>query len=66
MGDSRLHVCEGVPFVLAGGMVRTGRHLAFPGESHTKLLVTVCRAMGLDNDSFGNPGHGTGVLPGVL
>jgi hypothetical protein len=69
MGDSRLHVCEGVPFVLAGGgngAFELGRFLQFDGESHTRLLVSICRAMGLDNQTFGNPGFGTGELPGLV
>lgn len=65
MGDSRLHVCESVPFVIAGGGFTTGRYLTYPGESHTKLLVSICRAMGLSNATFGDPSHGTGELAGL-
>lgn len=68
MGDSRLHVCESVPFVIAGsgsGAFTTGRYVTYPGESHTKLLVSICRAMGLQNATFGNPSHGTGELSGL-
>ncbi len=68
MGDSRAHVCTGVPFVLAGGAggyLSPGRHLSFPGESHGKLLVSICQAMGLTNDSFGDPAYGTGPLSGL-
>lgn len=69
MGDSRLHVCTDVPFVLAGkagGRLSTGRYLRFDGESHTKLLLSVCHAMGLENQSFGNPSYGAGELAGLL
>ena len=69
MGDSRLHVCTSVPFVLAGrasGRVRPGRYLRFAGEPHTKLLVSICHAMGLSNPTFGDPSHGAGPLAGVV
>jgi hypothetical protein len=69
MGDSRLHTCKGVPFVLAGGASgqwKTGRYLKTAGESHARLLVSLCQAMGLDIDSFGNPAAGTGPLPGLV
>jgi hypothetical protein len=68
MGDSRAHVCTGVPFVLAGGAGghwQTGRYLQYDGESHTRLLVSLCRAMGLDNATFGDPAKGTGELAGL-
>ncbi|MEZ4452274.1 MAG: DUF1552 domain-containing protein [Nannocystaceae bacterium] len=69
MGDSRAHVCKGVPFVIAGKagghFGSTGRYLQFPGESHGKLMVSVCQAMGLTNDSFGDPSYGTGGLSGL-
>lgn len=68
MGDSRLHVCESVPFVLAGGgggAFSLGRSLRYAGESHAKLLVSVCQAVGLTNTTFGDPTHGTGALPGL-
>jgi hypothetical protein len=69
LGDSRLHSCKGVPFVLAGqagGMLETGRYLEFDAAPHTKLLVSICHAMGLDNGTFGDPSYGTGPLPGLL
>jgi hypothetical protein len=67
MGDSRAHVCKGVPFVVAGGAggyLKPGRYLSYPGESHGKLLVSICQAMGLTNESFGDPAFGTGGLAG--
>lgn len=69
MGDARQHTCKGVPFVIAGGAGgrwTLGRKLTFMGESHGKLLVSVCQAMGLDTTSFGNPMVGTGPLPGLV
>lgn len=68
MGDSRLHTCSGVPFVIAGGAGgrwQTGRYLKFAGESHGKLMVSLCQAMGLTNETFGNSMVGVGPLPGL-
>jgi hypothetical protein len=65
LGDSRLHVCESVPFVLAGpagGAFRPGRYLDYGGVSHSKLLVSICQAFGLDVDTFGDPATGRGGL----
>lgn len=69
MGDSRLHTCSGVPFVIAGGAGgrwQTGRYLKFAGESHGKLMVSLCQAMGLSNETFGNSMVGNGPLPGLV
>lgn len=68
MGDSRLHNCLSVPFVLAGqagGYLDTGRYLKFDKQPHTKLLVSICHAMGLNNGTFGDPSYGTGPLSGL-
>jgi hypothetical protein len=67
MGDSRLHVCESVPFVIAGATshFNLGRYLQFPGENHQKLLVSMCQAMGLTNPTFGDPSYGAGPLAGL-
>lgn len=69
MGDSRLHECRSVPFVLAGGAggaLRTGRYLRYPGQFHNRLLVSVCQLMGLNNPTFGDPAAGTGTLEGLI
>lgn len=66
LGDSRLHICQSVPFVLAGGGVRAGRYLRFKGAPHNQLLTSLCQAVGLTNTSFGDPSRGTGALEGVL
>lgn len=67
MGDSRLHVCESVPFVIAGAPnhFNLGRYLRFPAENHQKLLVSMCHSVGLTNPTFGNPAYGTGPLTGL-
>lgn len=65
LGDSRLHVCQSVPFVLAGGggYFPLGRYLKYQSAPHNQLLTSICNAMGLDNQSFGDPSRGTGALP---
>ncbi|MCB9548341.1 MAG: DUF1552 domain-containing protein [Myxococcales bacterium] len=66
LGDPRAHVCQSVPFVLAGGGLPGGRYLRYPGESHARLLVSICQHLGLDNDTFGDPTTGQGPLPGLF
>jgi hypothetical protein len=68
LGDGRLHDCNSVPFVLAGGGggLRTGRYLELGGAPHQKLLVSICQAMGLDNQTFGDASHGAGPLEGLV
>jgi len=67
LADGRLHDNVSVPYVLAGanGFLTTGRYLKLGGEPHQKLLVSLCHAMGLDNDVFGNDSYGTGPLAGL-
>jgi len=68
LGDGRLHVCESVPWILAGGAcgyLQQGQYLTYDGVSHTKALTSICRAMGLENRTFGDPALGTGELDGV-
>ncbi len=67
LGDSRLHECKSVPFVIAGApqCFTPGRYLDFGGTAHNHLLVSICRAMGLANETFGDPALGEGVLEGL-
>ncbi|MFV8754511.1 DUF1552 domain-containing protein [Nannocystaceae bacterium ST9] len=65
MGDARAHVCKGVPFVMAGhggGAFTPGRRIELANESHTRLLVSICQAMGLSNEQFGNSAFPGGAL----
>ena len=65
LGDSRLHVCESVPFVFAGsagGFMRPGRYLQYQNVSHSKLLVSMCHAFGIDVETYGDPSTGSGGL----
>lgn len=68
LGDSRLHVCESVPFVIAGsagGRFQTNRYLDFGGTSHSHLLVSICQAFGMRLTTFGDPSTGVGPLQGL-
>ncbi len=68
LGDGRMHTCQSVPWVLAGGggvPWRTGRYLRLGGANHTRVLVSLCHAFGLENRTFGDPASGSGPL-GVL
>lgn len=68
MGDSRLHICQSVPFVLAGGAngyLKAGQYLKFGGAPHQRLLTSLCQGMGLMNQSFGDASKGTGPLDGI-
>ena len=64
MGDSRLHVCTDVPFVIAGAGFETGRYLSVPGGAHAKMLVSVANALGVETTSFGDPAF-AGPLAGL-
>ncbi|PTL80638.1 DUF1552 domain-containing protein [Vitiosangium sp. GDMCC 1.1324] len=69
LGDSRLHTCRSVPFVLAGGAssyLRFGRYLRFNGAPHQKLLTSVCHALGVTIDTFGDATKATGPLAGLV
>lgn len=69
LGDSRLHECTDVPVVIAGGasgQLAGGRYLRFQGQPHNRLLTSICRAMGLNNQGFGDASTGTGLLEGLL
>ena len=69
LGDSRLHNCRSVPLVLAGGSrvpFRFGRALRYGGVPHQKLLTSVCHALGVPLDTFGDPSRSSGTLDGLV
>jgi hypothetical protein len=69
LGDSRLHSCRSVPFLLAGGAggyFRMGRSLQYTAAPHQKLLTSVCHAMGLPIEGFGDVSLSTGPLDGLV
>lgn len=56
LGDGRDHTCTSVPWILAGpagGAFNPGRYLKLGGESHASVLLSLCHAMGLQNETFG-------------
>jgi hypothetical protein len=56
MGDPSRHSSRAVPTLLAGGGFAGGRHLVSPGNAagaNNHLLVSICRALGVPVDSFG-------------
>jgi hypothetical protein len=68
LGDSRAHVCQSVPFVIAGsagGRFATNRYLDFEGAPHSKLLVSIAQSFGMDLNVFGDPVAGEGPLEGL-
>ncbi|MBK8259184.1 MAG: DUF1552 domain-containing protein [Polyangiaceae bacterium] len=67
LGDGRLHDCKNVPWVLAGAKCFSmGRYVNFGGEPHQKLLVSICQALGLTNQTFGDASKGQGPLEGLI
>ncbi len=60
----RRHGTDPMTYVLAGGpTVLTGdRCLSFQGRPHNDLLLTLCHAMGVDDETFGDPSITTGPL----
>ena len=57
-----------VPFLLAGscgGYFDTGRFVQYGGANHNDLLVSLCNAMGLPDQTFGNPAYCNGPLPNL-
>ena len=65
MGDSRLHNCDSVPFILAGGSsspFSLGRYLQLGNIPHNHLLVSICESFGLSNQTFGDPSVGSGSI----
>ena len=55
MGDSRMHVCTGVPWVIAGGgdAFRLGRRVQLGGGTHDAVLAAIANRFGLGLDRFG-------------
>ena len=70
LGTGGTHSHENTPWVLAGdagGFLKTGRLLSYPGEAHNRLLLTLCHAMGVATDSFGDPDYcKAGPLSGAI
>lgn len=72
VGKGNNHDHRDLPFVLAGscgGYFATGRFVDYQasgaGHPHNDLLVSLANAMGLADETFGDPAHCTGPLPGL-
>lgn len=69
LGTGGDHGHERTPWVIggnAGRFFKTGQLASFPGEPHNRLLVSLCQAMGVPTESFGDPDYcAKGGLTGV-
>ncbi|MEW5741357.1 MAG: hypothetical protein AB1938_20715 [Myxococcota bacterium] len=69
LGKGNLHSHTSVPFVTAGsasGAVRTGQFLETQHAPHNTLLLAALHAMGVWDETFGDPTVCPGPLPGFL
>jgi hypothetical protein len=69
LGRGGDHSHEKIPWVIAGnagGFLKTGQVVSFPDQPHNRLLLTLCHAMGVAAESFGDPDYcKAGPLTGV-
>jgi hypothetical protein len=68
-GNAGLHNPANVPFVIAGnagGALRTGQFLQYPGIPHNRMLLALAKAYGVAMPSYGDPKYGTEPLGDVL
>ena len=66
LGKGNSHTRNDMPLVIAGGgndAFKMGRYLKFGIESHNNFLLSLCHAMGLqDQQTFGNPAYCLGPI----
>jgi len=63
--DCNGHSMQNVPVLLAGqcgGYFKTGRVVDLKNASHNQMLVSILRAHGGNDNTFGDPGPGNGEL----
>ncbi len=69
LGNGNTHARTKLPIVLAGscgGHFKTGRFLRYPAKTpHSRLLVSLQQAFGIQSDSFGTPKVDPGKLDGL-
>lgn len=69
LGSGGAHTHEDTPWVIAGNTEKffdTGKFVAFPGEPHNRILVSLLNAMGVDEDVFGDEDFcNAGALTGI-
>ena len=64
LGKGNNHTFKDIPFVMAGscqGFFKTGWHQKYGSRPHNDLLVSVCQAMGMEENTFGHANHCTGA-----
>lgn len=69
LGKGNSHTRNDIPFLLAGkagGAVRSGQLLTFKDRPHNDLLLTVCRAFGIQQTTFGDTRFNTGAISELL
>ena len=65
LGRGNSHSRTKIPFVMAGsanGYFQTNRFLRYDNDPHSNLLVSICNAMGVETNTFGNPEWVSGPL----
>ena len=63
------HDLTDIPFLLAGsagGALRTGQYLRYPGVAHNQLLLSVIQAFGIEATSFGASHLNDGILTELM
>ena len=69
IGEGSSHTYKDIPWLLAGSAgkhLKTGQYLAYDNVPHNNLLLSVCHAFGMsEQTSFGAPENCTGPLPGL-
>jgi len=69
LGTGGDHGHERTPWVLAGnvgGFFKTGQVASFPGQPHNRILLSICQAMGVPTEVFGDPDYcKAGALTGL-
>lgn len=65
VGATHSHV--NMPFIIAGGAgyFRMGRYLRYEGVSHVNMLLSFLHAMGIEDETFGDPQFCEGPLAGL-
>jgi hypothetical protein len=68
VAQAKSHAVRSIRAVLVGscgGHFKTGRKVTFNSEPHNRLMVNFLNAMGVETQTFGQSGYGTGPLPGL-
>ncbi len=68
LGKGNSHTRNDVPYILGGscgGYFDTGRYLQYDQDPHNNFLVSLCNAMGVQTNTFGNPAYCSGPLPNL-